>query len=192
MTAFTRRGLARLKTLAKSRCEGMLKGGNKEVTHLSSYLDAGSEGQWASLRMDNNDPCWIGVAQTGVLVKKSKIGMFGSKLYDKNVTASTNTARGLSKRFPTNLTPPDMQHPLLKSFTNAVLHCSGIEEVRRVLNKNFQKDGIGEFNRVPEWQSKKNKEKNSHFSSSASEKKSTPENKILEAYPVVSGEISIL
>jgi|TARA_Y100000294_G_C8335832_1_gene248611 hypothetical protein len=95
--------------------------------------------------MDNNDPCWIGVAHTGVLVKKSQIGLFGSKLYDEKITVSSNTAVGLSKRFQTSLTPPDMQHPLLKAFTNAALHCSDIDEVRRVLNDDYPEVDIDEM-----------------------------------------------
>ena len=43
--------------------------------------------------MNNNDPCWIGIALTGVLVKKSKIGVFGAKLYEeKDIFEAGRTA----------------------------------------------------------------------------------------------------
>ena len=115
------------------------------MTHLHAFLDAGPEGVWANVRMANNDPCWIGVADTGVLVKKSKIGVFGTKLYDENTTTSANTAKALHDRYPTSLTPPNMQHPLLKAFTNAVLHCSDIEEVKRVLNDDYPEAEFSEL-----------------------------------------------
>lgn len=114
------------------------------MTKLHAYLDAGTKGVWANIRMDNNDPCWIGIADTGVLVKKSKIGMFGAKLYDEKVTVAVNTAMGLSQRFPDELTPSDIQHPLLKAFTNAVLHCDDIGEVKRVLNNDYPEADIGQ------------------------------------------------
>lgn len=107
------------------------------MTDLVRFLDAASKGVWSNIRMDNHNPCWIGVAETGVRVKKSKFGMFGRKLYDDNISNSAITALALSKLYQDNLTPSEMRHPLLKSFTNAVLHCSTIEEVRKVLNDRY-------------------------------------------------------
>lgn len=104
------------------------------MTKLVQFLDQKDKGIWANIRMDNNDPCWIGVAQTGVLVKKSKIGMFGAKLYNENLADSVSCENKLREAFPDDKTPPEMEHFLLKAFTNAVLHCSSIEEVKRVLN----------------------------------------------------------
>jgi hypothetical protein len=48
------------------------------VTSLHSYKDS-RIGCYANVRMDNGDPCFISVAQTGVLVKKSRVGLFGAK-----------------------------------------------------------------------------------------------------------------
>lgn len=107
------------------------------MTNLLRFLDAGSKGVWANIRMDNNDPCWIGVADTGVLVKKSKVGMFGTKLYNEKTPKAASTAKALHDRDSDDLTPPDMRHPLLKAFTNAALHCSDLEGVKRVLNDNY-------------------------------------------------------
>ena len=52
------------------------------MTEIHSFKDNNST-CYANIRMDNGDPCYVSVAQTGVLVKKSKIGMFGAKLYEK-------------------------------------------------------------------------------------------------------------
>jgi len=95
--------------------------------------------------MDNNDPCWISVANSGVLIKKSKIGLFGTKVYEKHIADSANAAYALSKRYRNVLTPPEMRHPLLKAFTNAVLHCTSLEEAKSVLNEEFPEPDLTEL-----------------------------------------------
>jgi hypothetical protein len=54
----------------------------KIMTEFVRFLDADKKPRWANIRMDYRAPCWVGIAQTGVLVKKSKIGMFATKLYN--------------------------------------------------------------------------------------------------------------
>ena len=104
------------------------------MTELMGFHDR--KARWARLRMDNGDPCWIGIAQTSVLVKKSNIGMFGAKLYEeKNLYEAAKIAVALHNLYPNDLTPPEMRNPVLKAFTNAVLHCSNLAEVTRVLNE---------------------------------------------------------
>jgi hypothetical protein len=86
--------------------------------------------------MDNGDPCWISIAQTGILVKKSKIGLFGARLFEeKNVYKAAKTAQVLSAQYPDDLTPVEIRSPALKSIVNAVLHCDNPAEVTRVLNE---------------------------------------------------------
>ena len=44
------------------------------MTSIHSYKD--TSGQcWANIRMPNGDPVWISVANTGVIVKNSRIGI---------------------------------------------------------------------------------------------------------------------
>ncbi len=115
------------------------------MTNLLRFLDAGPKGVWANIRMDNNDPCWIGVADTGVLVKRSKIGMFGAKLYDEKPPKAAVTAIGLHNLFVDDLTPTDMRHPLLKAFANAVLHCPDLEEAKLLLNDHYPEPELNEL-----------------------------------------------
>jgi hypothetical protein len=108
------------------------------MTQLHSYQDSRT-GCYANVRMDNGDPCFIGVAQTGVLVKKSRIGFFGAKLYEQTrVYEAAMTAKALAYLLPGNLAPDDMTNPVLKAFTNAVLHCSTLAEVVRMMNSAVQ------------------------------------------------------
>ena len=108
------------------------------MTKLTGFMDNDGKGLWANIRMDNGDPCWIGIAKTGITVKKSRIGLFGAKLYEeKNLFLAARKAAGLGEQFPNDLTPPEMRNPVLKSLVNAVLHCRTIVEVTKVLNEEF-------------------------------------------------------
>lgn len=105
------------------------------MTELHSFKD-GKTGCFSNIRMDDGDPCYISVAQTGVLVKKSKIGMFGAKLFDNSdVYSCANIAKALAYLYPENELPDGFSNPVLKAFTNAVMHCSSLAEVTRVLNE---------------------------------------------------------
>jgi hypothetical protein len=104
------------------------------MSTLYSFKD-GRGGCFANVRMDNGDPMFISVAQTGVLVKKSRLGWFGPKLYQSStVNDAAETARALDSLFPEYVVPDGMTNAALRSFTNAVLHCSSTPEVARVLN----------------------------------------------------------
>jgi len=93
---------------------------------------------FSSLRMDNGDPCFISVAQTGVRVKKSKSGMFGPILFDnKNVYESANYAKALCYLYPENMLPTGFTNNVLMAFTNSVFHCSQIAEVTIALNESI-------------------------------------------------------
>jgi len=106
------------------------------MTTLGRFLDDDRKGRWANVRMDNGDPCWVGIAQRGVLVKKSKIGLFGAKIYEeKNTRKAANTALVLNNLYPRDLTPAEMLSPVLKSIVNAILHCNNLVEVTKTLNE---------------------------------------------------------
>ena len=102
---------------------------------LMSFVD----GKTASIVMDDGDPCWVSLMGSSefqnVLVKRSKIGLSGEKLYHADKPGCANILWGnLKKKFPEDLTPPGMQDIFLKVVVNAVLHCATTDEVRRLLN----------------------------------------------------------
>ena len=104
------------------------------MTTLKNYKD-GKAGCFANIRMDNGDPCFISVAQTGVLVKKSKLGMRGPKLYEsRDAYHAAKTGQALAALYPDSHTPDGMTNPILNAFTNAVLHCSTLAEATRVID----------------------------------------------------------
>ena len=102
------------------------------MTTLKDFTDDG-RGCFANVRMDNDDPCWISVASSGVIVKKSKLGLLGEKLYSCQQPGKLVVI--LMENYPDSLTPPGMTNPVLKPITNAVLHCSNLDEVKKILNQ---------------------------------------------------------
>ena len=104
------------------------------MSGLHSFRNNGS-GCFANVRMDNGDPVFIRVEQTGVVVKKSISGLLGPKLYrSQTVDEATTTAEALAQLFPKRVTPPWITNPVLRSFINAALHCSSAAEVNDVFN----------------------------------------------------------
>ncbi len=85
------------------------------MASLKSYTDS-KTGCFANLRMSNGDPVYISVAQTGVLVKKSKLGLLGPILYhEKRVHEGAMTAKALAFLYPGILAPVEMTHPILRA-----------------------------------------------------------------------------
>jgi hypothetical protein len=107
---------------------------------LHSYKDD-SGGCYSNIRMNNGDPCFVSVARSGVLVKRSRTGLFGAKLYKKDAYESAMTAAALDGLYPKRLTPEGMTNPVLVSFTNVILHCSSLSEASTVLNEAVEKAG---------------------------------------------------
>lgn len=109
------------------------------MAHLHSYRD-GPSGCFANIRMDSGDPCFVSIAQTGVLVKKSKLGWFGATLYnEKEVDPVAVTAMALTYLYPNKVTPPGITNPVLNAFVNAILHCLTLPEVTLILNHAVRK-----------------------------------------------------
>jgi len=96
--------------------------------------------RWAKVQLQSGDPIWISVASVGVIVKRSKVGILGKKLFDGNLGVSFKKSEALLITFPNPLTPFGMDDPVLKAFTNAVLHCSNLQEVEQALSGSILDD----------------------------------------------------
>lgn len=104
------------------------------MTAIHSFRDNGGN-CFSNVRMDNDDPVFVSVAQTGVLVKRSRLGWFGPKLYQsRTVHDAAETAMALDSLYPEYVVPDGMTNASLRAFTNAVLHCSSTTDVVHVLN----------------------------------------------------------
>jgi hypothetical protein len=93
-------------------------------------------GLGATIRLDSGEPCIVSIAQSGVRVKKTRLGFFGAVLYEEKVVyKAALTAKALSFLYPNNLLPPGFTNPVLRAFANAIMHCSTCAEVSIILNE---------------------------------------------------------
>jgi hypothetical protein len=105
------------------------------LTTIRQFKDDNT-GCWATLTLASREPCWISVARSGVIVKRSVLGLFGAKLYaESDVYRAAITAKALVYVLPGRLLPSGFSNPVLSAFTNAALHCVNSAEVSRVLNE---------------------------------------------------------
>lgn len=101
---------------------------------LIRYMDS-SMGCWSRVDCENGDPIWIGIAQTGILVKKSKLGFMGAQLFhEQDLHKIGEICNKLSLLIEQDNLPPDIQNPVLRLFTQICLNCSSALEVCNVLN----------------------------------------------------------
>jgi hypothetical protein len=94
---------------------------------------------------ESGDPAFISVAQVGVLVKRSRLGILGVKLYDEtDIHNCVAMSRVLDNHIlsPSSISslPPGLNGPVLQSFTrlaieatSAVEFCTHIGEARRLV-----------------------------------------------------------
>src|SRR5277367_3368803 len=96
----------------------------------------GRPGLGATIQLDSGEPCLISVAQAGVRVKKSRLGLLGAILFEEKIVyKAALTAKALDFLFPDTLLPAGFTNPVLRAFANAVLHCATCAEVAAVLNE---------------------------------------------------------
>ena len=96
-------------------------------------------GHWCKLKMDNGERCWISISQQGVLIKKSRMGLFGKVIADlKPIDEVYARLSKLEYMFPKKLYPDDMLSLILQEFTNAALNCSSLDELKISLEKAFK------------------------------------------------------
>lgn len=112
---------------------------------LIRYLD-GKTGCWSRVNLANGDPIWISVAQTGVMVKKSRMGLMGAKLYSvTNVYNAAKTAQALDAQIGEYATPSEMTNPVLRAFTQVALECKSAAELSVCLNKALEWEGANDL-----------------------------------------------
>lgn len=85
-----------------------------------------STGCFARVDWENGEPAFISIAQSGVMVKRSKLGLFGVKLYnEQNIHECVAMSRVLDDEIlkPASLgaLPGDLASPVLQSFTRLAL-----------------------------------------------------------------------
>ena len=102
---------------------------------LIRYLD-GKLGCWSRVSLESGDPIWISIAQTGVIVKKSRLGLMGATLYNEtNVSTAAKMAQALDAQVSKYATPAEMTNPVLRAFTQAALECQSAAQLAVRISK---------------------------------------------------------
>lgn len=109
------------------------------MSKVISFCQPPKIGHWSRVKMQSGEPCWISISQQGVLIKKSRMGLFGKKIVDlKPIEDVYAKLDALDKLFPNKLTPDDMTSYILKYFTNAALNSSNLDDLKISLEKIFK------------------------------------------------------
>ena len=65
---------------------------------------------------------WISIAQSGIIIKRSRLGLFGATLYKETVlTNFVPLAQALYSMATELTTPPNMTTAVLKAFTHTAI-----------------------------------------------------------------------
>jgi len=114
------------------------------MTKVINFSHPPKFGTYCNIEMDNGDPCWISISQKGLVIKKSKLGIFGKVIFEKIFYANKKMDGFEMSRLPffqslknkfenSTLKPSDMMYLPLDIIVNAVLHCSSINDIKSMM-----------------------------------------------------------
>jgi len=111
---------------------------------LIKFID-GKRGCWSVIDLESGESVYIGVAQTGVIVRKSRWALFGTKLYNESdIHKIADTAATLATEIRQYTTPPAMTNPVLRVFTQVALDSDSAVQfctrIGRALRSSWEKD----------------------------------------------------
>ena len=103
------------------------------------FGDSSKRGCGATVVLESGEPCLLSIAQSVILVKRSKHGIFGATLYnEKNVYINARRTGALAYLFPDKQVPDSISNLSLRAFFNAILHCHNANDVCTTLNEAIQ------------------------------------------------------
>jgi len=98
--------------------------GQKYMNTLLRFGDIPGQQCWSQVKTSAGETLWIGIAQTGILVKLSKWGFFGKKLFEEtNPVKAGEIARRISAYIEDASIPEGMTNIVLISLTVNALQC---------------------------------------------------------------------
>jgi hypothetical protein len=103
------------------------------------FGDSSKRGCGATVILESGEPCLLSIAQSGILVKESRHGIFGATLYnEKIVYINARRTGALAYLFPDKQFPDSISNLSLRAFFNAILHCHSANDVCTTLNEAIQ------------------------------------------------------
>ena len=102
------------------------------MAQLGRYSD-GRLTCYANITLDNGDPIYISVAQAGVVVKRSKTGLMGKKLYNGGAEQTARKCQSLHETFGSTPVDPGVTNPALRVFVQAALNSDSATDLEKIL-----------------------------------------------------------
>ena len=103
------------------------------MTELKTFSDDVIKGKWARIMMADGNPCFLAIGPRSIVIKKSKSGVIGPKLYEiRNLKQIECVIEIFTRNYCDDLTPAGMTNSILKPAVNAVLHCKNLDQVLSV------------------------------------------------------------
>ena len=100
------------------------------MTGLNQFSDDLIKGKWARIVMADGNPCYVAIGPRSIVIKKSKSGIIGPRLYEvRDLESIERMVDTLIEKFPEDLTPLGMTNCILRPVVNAVLHVNNLEQV---------------------------------------------------------------
>ena len=104
------------------------------MSKIIRYSDNSKE-RWSRVDLSDGTPLFISLAQTGIIVKKSKLGIFGPKLFKEDIIDRlARMCQNIDSNISYYSTPEGMKNPVLKVFTQVALDSSSPAEFITKLN----------------------------------------------------------
>ena len=92
---------------------------------LIRFVDSPNGACWSRVDIESGEPVWISIAQNGVLVKRSRLGLFGAKLYEEqDIHKCVDVGRVLNAQIVEYSTPSGMTNLMLRAFTQVALEAA--------------------------------------------------------------------
>ena len=93
------------------------------MSSMIDYVDIPGKACWSSVLLDSGEPIWISIAQNGIMVKQSRLGILGTKLFhETNMSRCVDVADALHRMIDFYTTPDGLQNPVLRVFTQTALN----------------------------------------------------------------------
>ena len=106
------------------------------VPKLLYYADPsnGQPGFGATIKMESREICSVSFAHNGILVKKTRFGIFGPILYQvEDFDDMVEMVEKLNEFFPEYKLPVDFEHPIVRAFANAIWQSQSCSQFSRLL-----------------------------------------------------------
>ena len=116
------------------------------MSAILDFVDREGGARFSAVQLDSGEPVWISIARTGVLIKQSRIGLFGAVLFQDSIDARrigktiyieftgdarannalarrcSDLADNLERQFKTYTIPSGIRHFLLRALTQTALN----------------------------------------------------------------------